>query len=237
LTTMLVDMGWDGAVTPGEGDFLMIIDSNIGYNKTNAAVETKISYDINLTQPGAPSSTLVVLQINKSPGTRSCLQFSRHEEEDIAYPIYYCYYDYMRVFVPFGTQLMDATPHQIPADWMILKQPMPAQVDDLGNETTGFQAFGTLVVVPGGQTLDTRFEFALPPQVVTYIEGTKQYSYSLKFRKQPGTLAIPALIRVHLPPSAQLDSINLNAVVDGTSLMIETNLRTDVNLSVVFSLP
>ena len=55
MTSLLEKYHWDGAVLPGVGDFLMVVDSNIGFNKTNAVVESNISYDVDLTKPLSPS--------------------------------------------------------------------------------------------------------------------------------------------------------------------------------------
>ncbi|MCK7500511.1 MAG: hypothetical protein MZW92_67410 [Comamonadaceae bacterium] len=40
---------------------------------------------------------------------------------------------------------------------------MPARVDELEEELPGVQGFGTFLVLPGGQSLDTGFQFTLPP--------------------------------------------------------------------------
>jgi hypothetical protein len=236
ISTVLAELGWDGAVRPGDGDFLMLVDSNIGFNKTNAAVSSNLTYDVDLTQPLKPTGSLSVIQANKSQSTRSCIQYGGHDVGD-KYPIDYCYWDYMRVYLPAGTRLTDASPHQVPADWMILNQGVPAKVDILDEKIDGVNGFGTLVVVPGGQTYDTRFTFALPARVIANEPGTSKYSYTLKIKKQPGTGAIPATLRVHLPPSAHDISADMKAIIQGSNVMLEANLQKDVVFTVTFSMP
>ena len=51
LTALLAEQGWDNSLQPGTGDFLMVTDTNMGFNKTNAVVESRISYDVDLTDP------------------------------------------------------------------------------------------------------------------------------------------------------------------------------------------
>jgi hypothetical protein len=53
-------------------------------------------------------------------------------------------------------------------------------------------------------------------------------------QKQPGRLADPLVIRIHLPNRSQVETVNLEALVQGDDLLIETDLRTDVYLEVVF---
>ena len=38
MTALLASHRWDGAVRPEQGDFLMAVDTNVGFNKTNAVV-------------------------------------------------------------------------------------------------------------------------------------------------------------------------------------------------------
>jgi hypothetical protein len=236
VTSFLAEWEWDGAVRAETGDFLMIVDTNIGFNKSNAVVESIVTYDIDLTTLAKPTGALVVLQTNQAERIYSCVP-RKVELFDKMYSIDYCYWNYLRVYVPAGTQLTNASPHQIPADWMLLQQPVPARVDTLDEKMTGVQGYGTLVVVPGGQTRDTRFTFALPARVVSPGAWAKQYSYSLKIKKQPGTIAIPATVRVHLPPGARVDTVNLKATIDGANILVETNLRNDVRLTVTFTVP
>ena len=99
------------------------------------------------------------------------------------------------------------------------------------------RGFGTLLVVPGGQSLNTGFQFALPESVLIREGASGQISYRLKVQKQPGTLAIPITIRVHLPERAGVQDVSLNAIRQDNHLLIETDLRTDVELTIVFSIP
>jgi hypothetical protein len=53
----LAEHGWDGALRPGQGDFLAIIDANLGYNKASAKVEQRAAYQVDLRQiPHGPGS-------------------------------------------------------------------------------------------------------------------------------------------------------------------------------------
>ncbi len=145
-----------------------------------------------------------------------------------------CYWNYFRVYKQSGVELMDASPHEIPAEWIMLGRTVPARVDLLEEEIDGVQGFGTLLVVPGGQSLSTGFEFALPASVISQAEGSDRFTYRLKVQKQPGRLADPLVIRIHLPNRSQVETVNLEALVQGDDLLIETDLRTDVYLEVVF---
>jgi hypothetical protein len=235
VTALLAKYGWDGTVRPGNGDFLLAVDTNVGFNKTNAVVSSRLTYDVDLTDLAHPSGNLVVFHTNLANNLESCVQQGGYDLET-AYPIHYCYWNYFRVFVPAGARLDSATPQAIPADWMLMKEAVPARVDPLPDDIPGLNGFGTMMVVPGGQTLETSFKLFLPQAVVSGETGSNQKTYTLKIQKQPGTQAVPVNIRIHLPASAQVEHVLPAAIVNGQNVLFETDLRTDVNISVTFSI-
>jgi hypothetical protein len=238
LASFLDRWGWDGSVEPGEGDFLMVADFNVGFNKTNALVETSLAYNVDLSNLLTPISRLVVSHKNNSSDQIACLQWrSETLSGQENYPMDRCYWGYMRVYTPLGTKLIQATPQAIPAEWTILNRPVPPQVDLLGEDVKGSQVFGTLKVVPGGQTVATGFEFVLPARILKIQPDTARVFYHLKIQKQPGTLAHPIRISILLPEDASVVEIPTGAAASGRTITLNTDLRVDIELDVVFSLP
>jgi len=238
LAALITERGWDNAVRPAAGDFLMVTDTNVGYNKTNAVVAVSLTYDVDLTDITDPTGTLTVMHQNKADSDVPCLPGSNGQDPDNRYyRIDNCYWNYLRVYRQEGITLLDASPHAIPADWMLLGQEVPARVDELEENIQGVRGFGTLLVVPGGQVVTTNFRFALPSAVLAGPDSSGQMTYQLKIHKQPGTLAHPITIRIHLPNRAAVRSISTDAIVQDNNLLIQTDLRTDVDLEIIFSLP
>ncbi len=239
VASLTAERGWDNAVRPGTGDFLMVTDTNIGFNKTNAVVDIGLTYDIDLSDLDAPVGTLTLTHQNNADKNVPCIQWDTGKiigEE--WYPIDRCYWSYLRVYKQAGVQLLDATPHPIPSEWMIRHESIPARVDELDEEEiTGVQGFGTLLVVPGGETLSTNFRFALPRTVLSFQSNSNELTFHLKVQKQPGTVENPLTIRVHFPKHAVLKSILPGAILQDDDLMLKTNLLTDVELDVVFTIP
>ncbi|GAB1472134.1 hypothetical protein MASR2M66_30120 [Chloroflexota bacterium] len=238
VSALLARHGWDGAVLPGQDDFLLVVDTNVGFNKTNAVVETNLIYDIDLTRSAFPTSSLVVVHKNNASGVVSCEHWNKvrlQGEEN--YPIADCYWNYLRVYTAEGTKLLDATPQSIPADWMILDQSPPAIVDILEEEIDRVQSFGTMQVVPVGQSLSVSFDFSLPANIVKINPDSGQMAYRLKVRKQPGTLAIPITIRIHLPTHTIIDTVPNGAIVQDQNIQYQNDLRTDLEIEIVFHLP
>jgi Protein of unknown function (DUF4012) len=236
LTTVIAHHGWDGALRYQGGDFLMVVDANIGFNKTNAVVDTALSYDVDLSDATHPASTLTVTHYNGASADVACIHWgAQRPAGEEYYPIDACYWNYMRVYVPSGTELSAATPQIVPGEWMILNKGVNAAVDKLDEEVDGLQAFGMLMVVPGDHSQLNSLHFQLPDHVLM-TEGDQRI-YRLDVEKQPGTLATPITIRIHLPHRAVLKSTSMKAIMENHDLLIQTALQTDVNLEVVFTTP
>ena len=263
---LLEQRGWDGAMRPGEGDYLMVVDSNLGFNKVNAVAQTEIEYRLDLSDVQNPAAHLDVIHRNpvSSEVTRpdeitvgqylDRLSFPLFERQtqvcrhapydtgDYQDLIARCYWNYLRVFVPEETSLIEASPHAIPGEWMHLGEPVPARVDILKNDGAvdqkppGLNAFGTMVVVPRGEQRVTGFQFALPSEVLSET-GPGEWSYKLVVQKQPGTLAVPLRLQIQLPPGAELISANRMESKTGILGCIELNLRTDLELDLTLSSP
>lgn len=239
LTALLAEHSWDNALRPAGGDYLMVTDSNIGFNKTNAVVDVDLTYDVDLSDLSSPQATLTLLHRNNAAPDVPCIHWDDANEitGEESYPIDRCYWNYLRVYKQAGAALLDASPHTIPAEWMILEEPVPARVDVLEEEIPGVQGFGTLLVVPGGEAWDTNFQFSLPASVLSADPATGEYAYQLRVQKQPGTLAHGLTVRIHLPGRAVLKSMPPGAVLRDNHLLLETDLRTDVEINVSFSVP
>jgi len=216
----------------------MVVDSNIGFNKTNAVIESSLSYDVDLTELASPTGSLVVFHKNNAVGIDSCHHWEKVRapgEED--YPIQDCYWDYLRVYTLPDTNLLGASVQTVPAEWMILGRAVPPQVDILEEEMDGVRGFGTMKVVPAGESLSTSFRFAMPPGVLEAQPDPGQMAYRLKIQKQPGTLGVPITVRVHLPNGAVVQSVPSGAIVQGQNVLFQAALTTDIEIEIVFLVP
>ena len=107
-------------------------------------------------------------------------------------------------------------------------------VDLLEEDLEGLDAFGTLLVVRGGQSRLTSFQYRLPEHVLRQ-EGDRTM-YRLTVEKQPGTIAVPITIRIHLPNGASLAEPIPGVIQQGNHLYLEADLATDLELQVGFRL-
>lgn len=246
MSSLLAKRGWDGAVrAEANSDFLMVVDSNVGFNKTNALMQTEIDYTVNLANPNRPTGNLTIKltnnsQINPESGA-DCIQAGGDIRElpldQREYIMHDCYWTYLRVYSPIGSQLISSTPHEIPQKWPLREQIIPAHTDVLDEDINSTQAFGTLLVVPKGQTLQTSYNYQLPAMVVSTEPDGKTFNYNLKVQKQPGTLAVPLTLHLILPPGMAITnaSSELLQVQQGPGEWIyKTNLNVDVEFEISF---
>ncbi|MDX1377703.1 MAG: DUF4012 domain-containing protein [Anaerolineales bacterium] len=237
IEALLAKNDWDNALRYSGGDILMTTDTNIGFNKTNALIEVSLAYDLDFSNISSPRGSVTIHHTNNSSSNIECIQFNTEPEPDYYYPMNRCYWSYLRVYKQAGAELVDATPHSIPGDWMLLGRRVPARVDMLDEEMDGVNGYGTLLVVPGGESRGTGFDFSLPASIFDRDEDTGQLTYRLKVKKQPGTASNPLVLRIHLPDRSQVLSVNMEALIHDDNILIETDLRTDVYLELIFLVP
>ncbi len=191
----LVQAGLDGAVQANDADFLLLVDSNIGFNKADALVERSLDYQVDLR---APQSPLAALQINY----RSRAQAGTVCKHEAFYNLTYeglqqrCYWDYWRVLAAGGSQLISGQAAVVPADQLLTRQGYDGRVEKALAEG-GSSEFSGLMVLPAGETRRLALEWQLPARVIRQ-EGEGMI-YTLRMQKQPGLLDLPLTLKVTAP--------------------------------------
>jgi hypothetical protein len=243
---LLQRRSWDGAVRPPAGsDFLLAVDANLGYNKSNARMTSALEYQVDLTTPTRPVGRLRFEQTNHSPLTLPCEPWSStryllssSETGEILDPYYNideCHWGYLRVYLSAGAQLLHANPQAVPAEATMLGGAIPARVDDLGSEDLpGVQVFGVLVLTPTHSASATDFEYALPGGVLSSNPDGGTWTYRLKVQKQPGQLAQPFTLALRLPEGMKIKKAAPPLTESDGLWTAQLDLRRDLTLEVVF---
>ncbi|RLC78068.1 MAG: hypothetical protein DRI61_10440 [Chloroflexi bacterium] len=231
LAGFLAQKGWDGALEAYTGDFLMVVDSNVGFNKVNPLVEERISYEVNLE---SLESSLHILYINHSRGTAADCDPSPRYEVNYEEDMHRCYWNYLRVYVPEEAQLLEATPAPLPELCLHNRRWGGAGLETLtvGPPEFGRNVFALYFLLPRGEQREQSFRYRLPQAVIRWKEGA--FTYSLKIQKQPGTLSIPVEVRVILPSGATLLKAEPQPVVKGQALEFSFALDEDQVIEVKY---
>jgi hypothetical protein len=197
---LLAANNWDGRlIGPESNDALMIVDTNMGYNKANFFIDRAATYDVQLAEEGESEAVLEVT--HKHLGQKSdevCWQGSLDVYiEGASYPDLTdkCYWNFLRIYVPEGSQLASGPQHQIPGqtwfggyDW----QPATETVSEL----PGYSTFASWMLLPRGEEITSEYRYSLPQSVIQTEDGVS--TYNLQLLKQAGTH--PHLVQVSLTP-------------------------------------
>jgi len=203
---LLEDLGWSGNLRPTEGDYLLVVDSNVGFNKVNPNIEQTIDYGITLDPSGTGTSHLVLSyrHLVQRP-TPAC----RHESyygDEYADLMERCYWDYLRVYLPAGSEVLDMQGGD---------EPYEVYQED------GHTVVATSFLLANGQA--RRIELSYRPGF-----APQAASYSLLVQKQAGTVAVPLRVTITPPQgSTPTQARPLDALWLGDRLVWQGDLATD----------
>ena len=234
VAAILSDLYWDGAVRHVEGDYLFVVDANVGWNKANASIQESIRYTVVMDSEGQLHSILdLTYQHLSTQTTEGCRQEIRYD------PIYEqmtgrCYWGYLRLYVPQGSQLLQATRIPVPASHLLNGRGTSGEpvVEPL---EAGKTVFATFFELAPAERREIHFEYEPPPEIVR--READGYRYELLIQKQPGTGATPVEVNVSLPQGAEIVSSEPNPVdVEGARIRYVFDLSTDRKLALTFRL-
>ncbi|MGQ9516630.1 MAG: DUF4012 domain-containing protein, partial [Anaerolineae bacterium] len=229
-------MGWDGTLRETAGDFLMVVDTNMGFNKVNALVEQSLEYLVDLSDPQGPRAELRVRHVHPLKGWQGvCRQEARY---DMTYleMTQRCYWDYLRVLAPRGSVLLEGKGHPVPAEALLSGKAFPGSFS--ASEEDGRQVFATFLLLAPGQTMETSLSYRLPAVVIQAGETAGTLRYTLTVQKQPGTSAVPLRVFVILPMAAELRHTQPRpAAIGPHTLTYELTLTADQFLCVEWTVP
>ncbi len=205
---LLVAGGWDGALRETPGDYLLALDTNMGYNKVNLHVEKRIDYSVALAQGAAPQATLVITYENHSAPRPDCVfgPSIRASYDEMARD---CYWNYLRIYMPSGSRLLSAEG--------------VTETEALADEK-GKSVLGTFFMVPAASARTVRFVYSLPDW------GMK--GYQLAVQKQAGSIAVPVRVCLTWPEGMRMAAVWPRPQAQGTTwLRCDWDLREDRSLS------
>ena len=185
-SVVLSETGWDGALRPFAGDYLMVVDSNVGFNKANPNVEQTLDYRVSLDGAGQATAHLTLTYRHRIQRPSPACVHESHYGDSYADMLERCYWDYLRVYVPAGSEVLQ-----------VLGADEPAEV----YEEDGRTVIATSFLVETGQArrIEIHYQPNLPPS---------ENHYALLIQKQPGTGALPLRVGVTLPSGTQPASLS-----------------------------
>jgi len=200
--SVLVQAGLDNGIHPGEGDFLMVVDSNLGFNKTDAVVERRVSYFVDLTNPQKIPAMLIVYYTHSITQEVLCEHQSSYGSGVYTDMQARCYWDFWRVYTRVGTRLYQANTDPISGEWLLSGEDWPGEV----NTTTGegnSQVISGFMLLPTNEQKAVALQLLLPSQVIKQGDDN-QLLYLLRIQKQAGLSVLPFVLQIKPPEGYQL---------------------------------
>lgn len=215
LERRVLDLGWGGALKQTEGDYLMVVDTNLGGGKTDAVIRETVDVSVDVARDGTITNTVTVTRAHQGvPGTL----FTGVNNVN-----------YLRLYVPKGSKLLDASGFTPPLDTLFETPEEGWLIDDdllYAQETTGNHApsgtdiyeeqgktvFGNWVQTRPGTSAVATFRYELPfkltdltaqktlwerAQALVGVPETARYT--LLVQKQSGVLDRTTQVHLSLP--------------------------------------
>lgn len=232
---LLAWQNWDGALLSRQGDYLMVVDANIGFNKASALVERQLTYQVVLTGDGSALAHLSLLyrhQGQRRPDSCSAqLWYDPVYEQNMVR----CYWNYLRVITPAQARLLNGPANVVAGQSLLRGQATTGQID-LAVVGPDKVSWGQLFLLAPQESLSLDYDYILPAN--TAWPEDDHWRYRLSLQKQPGTLRPPAEIIVVLPQGAQLYHSRPQPFArQEEKVTYRFDQRTDLEIDLSYSLP
>ncbi|MFZ2681625.1 MAG: DUF4012 domain-containing protein [Patescibacteria group bacterium] len=228
------NFGWSGSLKRTSGDYLMVVNTNLGGGKTDGVIDQDITVDVKVESDGSTTNTVTVSKTHR--GLKSTLFTGNNNV------------DYLRLYVPKGSTLVTADGFEVPADELFETPDFPLGVDtdlelnmqDLHKDAAsgtdiwtedGKTVFGNWMQTASGETEVVTFTYTTPLQVFastddpSFMEQIKTKlgfsqlgQYSMLVQKQSGVQDRDTRVNLILPPGIQ----SLWGAMDGQEGLIMT---------------
>ena len=207
--------GWAGAIVPATKDYLMVVDTNLGGGKTDGIIEEQIHLDVTIAEDGQIENTVTISRTHH--GIEGALFTGVNNV------------DYVRLYVPKGSELVRASGFSIP-DERLFENPEEEWIvdDDIEYQAATFTrqeesgtdvyeeqgktVFGNWIQTAPSETSKVTFTYRLPftlteektgwAQSMKKLMGVSEtQDYTLVVQKQSGVIDRQTTVSVSLPDS------------------------------------
>jgi len=234
---LLAAQAWDGGILNVAGDYLQVVDANVGFNKVDPNVPREIAYRVDLSDPQDARAEVTVGYRNESRRTvESCTQ-ELESVPSYEQRMHGCFWNYVRVYTRDGAQLESEVREPVPPGSLLSRFRFASLGDagpDAGPVEKGRIPYGLFFVLPPGEEREVRLAWRLPPGIMAR-EG-EIWHYHLLVQKQSGTGAIPLRAMLTLPPGARIISVSPGpAEITGDVVAFALSLTTDREIDITFA--
>ncbi len=226
IAAQLAELGWESRVAPpANSDFLLVVDTNMGYNKSNGVVEREIEYSVNL---DSQEADLAILYHHTGAGRNEpCQPITRYTGQ-LRYQdmLDACFYNFVRVYTADGSTLVTGSAHPTPGSIILTGESFDGQPFVTDETHTHFANY---FVVTSGTSLLNTYQYTLPEHVA------QNGVYRLLLQKQAGARMEIAHVHVTVPTGATIATTTPTATINGTTALFELPFDRDIEIEVAYT--
>ena len=249
IEKMLSENGWSGEIINTPKDYLSVINTNINGFKTDGIIDETITHEANIQEDGTIIDTVTI--VRKHNGGDTPFEWWNKVNAD-----------YLRVYVPKGSQLISVEGQtrefdSPPLDYNALGFKRDPQVQMEEDSMEIDRETGTRIYTDAGKTVFANWAYVSPKETVTikYVytlpfkvdlnSSSKSLSsaYSLLAQKQSGSLGSKFISKINYPDYYKIswqypddDSVTNKESSNGRKeIELESNLVTDRFIGLTFT--
>jgi hypothetical protein len=222
LQKIISQQGWSGEVLPAGKDYLSVINTNINGYKTDGVIAEDIKHEAEVQADGSIVDTVTVTR--KHNGGNSAYEWWNKVNAD-----------YMRVYVPKGSKLLDVQGqtrefNNPPLDYdalgfkkdeLVEREESSMIVDEQSGtriyEDAGKTVFGNWVYVSPQETVTVTYKYVLPFKLFDEKEDDNIGTYSLVAQKQSGSLGSGFSSKLSFPKDVKIKWKSADQLNEGDS--------------------
>lgn len=233
------DLGFAGGMEQTAGDYLMVVDTNIGGGKTDAVIDQAIDVEVNISETGTIVDDLTLTKTHH--GMANALFSGKNNV------------DYVRFYVPEGSVLLSADGFEPPSQSLFEPSDIPLGLDDdlsivMSSETRdtisgmdiwnefGKTVFGGWVQTAPGETQVIHVSYRIPQVLfsadsnTTFLARARRQlgfdnhdGYSMLAQKQSGVVSRTTTVHLNYPSTSKTYWTNVSG--EDTDVSVFDNTR------------
>lgn len=237
---LIDESGWSGRLLSTGHDYLSVVHANINGYKTDGVIDETIEHASEIGPDGSVIDTVRITRVHN--GGETPYEWWNKVNAD-----------YLRVYVPEGSQLISASGMtwefpEPPLDYAALgfrrdETVEAVEASERVDEETGTRigaesgktVFGNWVYVSPGESVTVEYRYRLPFKVDPAAAEAGNASFSVLYQKQAGTPGSVLKSRISVP--ADWEAVwqsTENLVLLDRSYVLEDSLETDVFVGLLF---
>lgn len=202
IENMILKRGWGGQIQNSSGDYLSVVNSNINGYKTDAVIDETIDLQTEILADGSIIDTVKITRVHNG-GDNDYDWYNRVNA------------DYMRVYVPLGSTLIEAKGHTLEAyeppidysgfrtdeDVERIQKTIKIDVDSKTQifEESGKTVFGNWVYVSPKEKVEVTYKYKLPYKINFDDFSKPAEKYSILVQKQLGSRGSKFTSSINIP--------------------------------------